>query len=72
MAVSSGGEYARIYAELQMQRGEYAGLFTDTEVNNNIIIYQSSESVKEKITVCIFMLYFEICKQTWKLTIVSY
>ena len=31
-----------------MRRGEYTGLFTDTEVNNYISIYQTSESVKKK------------------------
>ena len=40
-------------------------LFTQVEVNK-----PTSESVKKKSTICIFMPYFEICKQTRKLTIV--
>ena len=55
-----------------MRRGEYTGLFTDTEMNNYISIYQTSESVKYKnYNLCIFIPYFEICKQTQKLTAVS-
>ena len=38
-----------------MRRGEYSGLFTDTEVNNYISIYQTSESVKKKIRIFVFL-----------------
>ena len=56
-----------------MRRGEYIGLFTDTEVNTFISIYQTSESVFKikNYNLCIFIPYFEICEQTRKLTIVS-
>ena len=37
----------QLFTEVEVNRpGEYTELFTDTEVNNYISIYQTSESVK--------------------------
>ena len=38
-----------------MRRGEYTGLFVDTEMNNYMSIYQTSESVKKKIRIFVFL-----------------
>ena len=54
-----------------MRRGEYIGLFTDTEVNNYISINQKVNQWSKKLQSLYFYAIFWICKQTRKLTIAS-